>query len=177
MNSVIKYTAFSVAFVIMSLFGWEYTALRLNQEFSPSVALNSISTFAVKFWRSCGHFVAWLSSFLTFFDFDDMLKAAENLWKPTWETLTSFVYFYAGYVSEMKLYDHPYLVTAGTIILVSLITYLSYYFGLLEYLVPVKNMISQYLPNFDNMVPSVDNQLKYANCINEQSPRRRRKHT
>lgn len=150
-------------------------AIRRNLEFSPSVVLNSMSTYAIRFWRACGTLIAKISSFLTFFDFDDMLKAAEQLWKPIWETLTSWVYFFTGYISEMKLYDHPYLVTAGSIIIISILWYIAHYFDLFRHLEPLKDFISQYIPETDNSTPNVDQSTYYPECSATRSPRRKNK--
>ena len=154
--------------LFLSMYVWEYTAIRRNLEFSPSVALTSMATYAVRFWEACGKIVAWVSSFLTLFDFDDLLKAAEQLWKPIWDTLTSWTYFFIGYVSEMNLYDHSYLITMGSIMIVSLLCYIAYYFGLFQYLEPFK----QYIPDFS---VSDDQSPYYSDCVDTaKSPRGKR---
>lgn len=123
-----KNILFSIGCLVAILYSWEYTAIRRGYEVSPSVWLNFVSTKAQHFWETCGIWAAWLSSFLTVFDFKDMAKAAKQLVTPAWATMTSWIYFPIGYVSEMNLYDYPYVIILGSITALSLICYLMYYF-------------------------------------------------
>ncbi len=126
------------------LYVWEYAALRRGYEVYPSLGFTFVSTKAKLFWETCGIWAAWLSSFLTVFDFTDMVKAAKQLVIPVWDTVTSWIYFPIGYVSEMNLYDHPYVVVLGSIMAVSAICYLMYYFDQWKRFTPMMNRFSSW---------------------------------
>jgi len=117
--------------VFVSLYAWEYTALRKNFEYSPSLTINLIADQCIAFWKACGRTVAWLSSFLTIFDFADMFKAAERLLYPIFKIVVSWTHFFVAYVVEMNLYDHPILITIGSLLLLCAICYILYRFNLI----------------------------------------------
>jgi hypothetical protein len=116
---------------ILGLYLWEYSAVRSDLAFSPSVYLQYVADILGRFFESCGHFVAWFSSFLTIFDFADMYKTGLRLVNPILEIIFSGYHFIIGYVSEINLYDYPYVVLAGSIIIITSILFAIYYFRIL----------------------------------------------
>ena len=121
----------AVLAICVTLFGWEYAAVRQELDYSPSITLNFIATKFSEFFEAFGRLIAWISSFLTIFDIDDMYTAAAQLLNPIVSIFTSWFYFFVGYVSEMNLYDYPYLVTFGSIIIIIAIFYALYRFNVL----------------------------------------------
>lgn len=130
--NIFKTIATGISIIGFLLFSWEYTAIRRELTYSPSVTLNKGVEFFRFICEELGNMAARLSSFLTIFDFSDMLKALNRLWTPCWQMITSGAYFFKGYVSEMNLYEHPYLVTLGSIILVFLVFYSLRFFNILK---------------------------------------------
>jgi len=130
----------------LGLYLWEYSAVRRNLDFSPSVYLQYVADILGRFFEACGHFVAWISSFLTVFDFADMYKAGLRLVNPIIEIIFSGYHFVIGYVSEINIYDYPYVVVAGSIIIVSAILFAIYYFVLYktvnDYITSVKDTVN-----------------------------------
>lgn len=115
---------FCIAFVII-VFGWEYALIHQEDVLKPSIILNKIADKAIAFWEWLGHIVAWVSSFLHWFNFEDALLTASNLFEPLVTLFWSWIYFIKGYTEQMDVYEHPYMVIFGSIMIV-IASYISY---------------------------------------------------
>lgn len=65
-----------------------------------------------------GELLYWLSSFLDWFDFDDLLKAIDNLATPTIRTICSPWFLVVGYMNSLCNATHPVVVWCSTILIV-----------------------------------------------------------
>jgi len=70
-----------------------------------------------------------------------MYKAGLRLVNPIIEIIFSGYHFVIGYVSEINIYDYPYIVIAGSIIIVGSILFAIYYFVLYK-------TVNAYITNF-----------------------------
>jgi len=119
---------FALLGAAVALYGWEYSAVRYELAFSPSIYLQYIADTLGRFFEAYGRFVAWISSFLTIFDFSDMYTAGLRLVNPLIEIILSGTHAIIGYVSEINVYDYPYVVVAGSIIIIAATIFAIYYF-------------------------------------------------
>ena len=159
------------------VFSWEYVAVRRKLEMSPSFVLNKVAKNFQWGWEKLGCFVAWVSSFLTVFDFTDMLEAGKRLVTPIVSTLTSGFYFFKGYIQEMNLYNHPYLVTLGSGILLAGLFYILQKYGFFVFVysfLPASPVQHQNEPEY---VPSAEEFLASAPSTPTTRGRRRWKAT
>ena len=137
-----KNVVISVLVVSTLIFFWEYTAVRQEYEISPSLVFNKTAHGCQWFFQKVGTSAAWVSSFLTMIDFEDVVKTFKRLLMPLWDICTSFLYLVEGYVMTMNVYDHPYLVTLGSLVLVTVILCALYYFNLLHHCLRVLMWLS-----------------------------------
>ena len=153
------------------LFSWEYVAVRRKLETSPSFVLNKVAKNFQWGWEKLGCFVAWVSSFLTVFDFTDMLEAGRRLVTPIVSTITSGFYFFKGYIQEMNLYNHPYLVTLGSGILLAGLFYILQKYG---FFTGVFGWICSHLPaspiQYENVSENMANIEEVLSCCDIPPP-------
>ena len=77
----------------------------------------------VKVWTFLGKICVWISSFYTWIDPTDLLATLNELFSSIWKFLFPWLEFFRAYVTNMKLYDHPYLISFGSATLVGLLSY------------------------------------------------------
>ena len=117
MNSYLK--LLFIAFAVF--FSWEYTALSYDHGYKPSDTLYSIAGMCQDIWEFVGYVCAKLSSFFTWVKFKRVLTVLHNMFEPLIKIFTSIFYFFKGYVDTAKLYEHPYLVGLGSIVLIGVL--------------------------------------------------------
>ena len=98
--------------------GWKYT---------PGYFIDLVATFFEKVWAKIGRLCVWISSFYTYIDLKDLWLTCDQLVGPCVRFFFSWTQAITTYVSEMKLYDHPYLISLGTGTIVALISALVYH--------------------------------------------------
>ena len=167
MNKIIS----ALSLLSFCVFAWEYVAVRRKLEMSPSFVLNKVAKNFQWGWEKLGCFVAWVSSFLTVFDFTDMLEAGKRLVTPIVSTLTSGFYFFKGYIAEMNLYNHPFLVGFGSLTILSGLFFLLWKFGFLTKFV----MLADRHFNSHSSQPYYPQPYSESNKANNPSPRTTRK--
>jgi hypothetical protein len=105
----------------------EYALRELGFQQRPSYHLSIIANWSIRFWRFLGETFAWLSSYLDWFDMTKLLQTIRDLFLPVWNIMTSPIWFLWGYINTADLYNHPYLVVLGSVILITLISATIYY--------------------------------------------------
>lgn len=99
---------------------WQYVA-ETTDIIKPSMCIDKVANCLKFMFGSMGKCFAHLSSFYLILKFDRLFVAIQQLVISTWQLLTSYTEFITGYMSTAMLYDHPYMVVAGSLTLVGLI--------------------------------------------------------
>ena len=76
-----------------------------------------------------GKLLAKISAFLEWLDWELIKQALHDFFKPIFDTLFSWLWAAKGYIETMSLYDHPYLVALGSIIIVIICYFALCYLG------------------------------------------------
>ena len=124
---MLSYILYPFSF-FLSIFFWQYAAKRNDWFFKPTYFIDLVTEQLVRAYTYLGKIVVWISSFYTFFDFKDLIETFEELCISVKNFLFSWQSFITSYVSNMSFYDHPYLISLGSITLISLALYLVYIF-------------------------------------------------
>ena len=93
----------------------------------PSFFLNKIAKFFMDLFELLGYFCAKISSFYELIKWEEIKLTLYDLFKPSFDICSSPLYFIKGYVEEMNIYDHPYMIIAGSITIIILVLYGLYY--------------------------------------------------
>ncbi len=109
------------------IFTWQHVARKQKWTWKPSYILDLITNQLVKVWNFLGKVCVWISSFYTWIDPSDLLATLNELFTSVYHFLFSWKAFIESYVSNMNLYDHPYLVSCGTATLVALLSYIVWF--------------------------------------------------
>lgn len=123
--------------IVVSSIIWEYIAKRKKSNVKPSVGLTHTATFFSNGWRCLGELAAKISSFYTYLDFREIKEALHDLWKPIIELCFSWFQFFNGYFTTANLYNHPYLISFGSLTLLILLGWLGHYFDVWTKVLPM----------------------------------------
>lgn len=115
---------YSTAAALLGTVVWEHIARKKNSNVKPSVGIDYVYQKSKAGFTKLGEGLAVLSSFYTYVDLKDVGQTVSDLTEPTLKTLVSPYHMVRGYLAQANLYNHPYLVTAGTLTLVPLSYYL-----------------------------------------------------
>ena len=116
-----------LSITFFTVFSWEHYARTHEKTFKPSVFISWLATKFQTFYTRVGKIVAWVSSFYTMIDLKELWVTYDNLAKPTVDLLTSGLWTFKSYYDEMKLYDHPYLITLGSGTIVAVLSTVIYW--------------------------------------------------
>ena len=101
----------------IGVFGWEYVAKRQSSLIKPSTALTYVADFSYDLFYGIGSIAAKLSSFLTLLNFNEVIETGHDIIKPVINMVISPYHMITGYINTSLLYDHPYMVAAGSLTL------------------------------------------------------------
>lgn len=118
------YVALAISFTIFVL---QHVGRKQGWTYTPGYFIDLVATFAEKAWAKIGRFCAWISSFYTYIDLKDLWLTCDQLVGPVVRFFFSWTKAITAYVSEMKLYDHPYLISLGTSTIVAILAALIYH--------------------------------------------------
>lgn len=110
--------------VFLCVFAWEYIGKLVNTTYIPSVFLNMVASYCESVWVTVGYYIAKISSFYTYVNFTELFDSFLDIFRPSVEIVTSPFYAIKGYVTEMNVYNHPYLIAFGSLTLFFAATYL-----------------------------------------------------
>ena len=132
-----------LTFLIMYII--EYICFKTGVEIKPSAVFKFIYHYLKEFFQNMGKFCAWISSFLTFIEFEELVQVAKDLFEPIFDILLSWIYFFKGYIDKAMLYvNKNVLVYIGSIILIGIIYGLICYFGFEDNLIMWMNRIIEF---------------------------------
>lgn len=112
---------------LVSVFVWEFATLHKPDALKPSDVLEHVYTFSEKMFTKVGKAFAWISSFYTLLDLQDLGTAFCNLILPTIRIILSPLATVHGYLTYAKVYDNPWLVCAGSFTLAGIFLYFVHY--------------------------------------------------
>lgn len=101
----------------VSIITWELVALRHASHMKPSVGVTMVANQAHRVFSHLGRGFAWMSSYLTIVDLQDLYRAVDDLTRPTLNLLTSPLAFVEGYWEIAKQYKYPLVIALGSSIL------------------------------------------------------------
>lgn len=109
--------------IAVSVLLWEYILLEweLDDWYAPSDALTTVSGWCRDVWEWIGWLAAKISSYLTWIRLEKLMQALRNLLLPVAEICLSPFYIIKGYTDTMKLYEHPWKISLGSILLLLLV--------------------------------------------------------
>lgn len=123
----------ALAIIATIYFGWEYAAID-EQGNSTYFKPSDIWIWMVHKWDDLleflGFCLAYVSSFLTCLKMNRVLHMVHNQVEPIVNFITSPYYFFKGYMDVAVLYEHPYIVGAGTCLLMIILFILNMKFDL-----------------------------------------------
>lgn len=102
--------------------------IKFNTQVKPSTYIWILCGWYQYLWKLIGKAFAYLSSYLEIINIYDLITAFVDLIRPIISIIKSPYYFVKGYMSVAFLYDHPYMITTGSIILILGIGYLKYHY-------------------------------------------------
>lgn len=107
------------------LFAWEHGARKMSPPDSdvarPSWAIMRMADVACDVFEWCGIQWAWVSSFYTHINLEDLGMTLHELASPSIKLVTSPLFAVKGYLETIDLYDHPYVIVAGSVTLVAVV--------------------------------------------------------
>lgn len=106
---------------------WQCIAIKLDKSghnyIRPTTMLDFITAKVKYVCFHIGKFIAYISSFYEYLALGEIFDALCELTNSTWNLLTSGFQIIRGYISVSHLYEHPYLVTCGSITIVAALAY------------------------------------------------------
>ncbi len=122
-DNVSRRTLWTIIVIPTIVFLWEYANFYKEDVIKPSTILWDCVAWLRTFWEWLGGFFAWISSYLAWFNLDDAFKTFFALVEPIWECFASVWYFFKGYYEYMNIYEHPYMIIFGSIVLIIAVCY------------------------------------------------------
>lgn len=135
-----------------SIFFWQYTAKRNDWFLKPTYIIDLVTEQLVNFYTFLGKIAVWISSFYTFFDFKDLRETFNELCDSILNLLFSWTSFISSYVTNMNFYDHPYLITLGSVTLIGLLLYLVYRFRNWRFFQMISNFVVNRIKSMDPII-------------------------
>ena len=105
-----------------------------NINYKPSDMLQFIADKSVDLFWNIGKFFAWISSFLTIIDMNELIKTFWDIGSPICQFITSPLYMINGYLEQAMTYyvNKTSLIFMGSIMLIASIAYLCYRYSLIS---------------------------------------------
>lgn len=150
-SRMLSYILYLTSF-FFSVFFWQYAAKRNDWVFKPTFFIDLVTEQLTRIYTFLGRIAVWISSFYTFFDFKDLIETFEELWISVKNLLFSWKSFIQSYVSNMNFYDHPYLITLGSITLIGLALYLVYRFRHWTFFQMIGNFVLSLIKYFNSFL-------------------------
>ncbi|AYV77102.1 MAG: hypothetical protein Barrevirus12_11 [Barrevirus sp.] len=110
-----------VAFLI---FCWQHIARKNGYKYKPSYILDTLTSYLIRLWTFLGKICVYLSSFYTWIDPNDIWATLKELFASVYHFLFSWTSFFQSYITNMKFYDHSYLISFGSATIVAIIAFL-----------------------------------------------------
>jgi hypothetical protein len=102
---------------MFSILVWEHVGRGHEMNFRPSIGLKIVAGWAQDFFTRFGKFFAWVSSFLTNIDLQEVWKTIYDIGRPIFDICTSVFYFAKGYVEyATEFVNKTWLVYVGSIV-------------------------------------------------------------
>jgi hypothetical protein len=114
---------YTLAGITFGTFAWEHAGRLNHWAYRPSIGLGHVATFAINRFTDLGRIIARLSSFLTYLHLEEMFETIGAVVTPAWKLIISPFYTITGYFSQIKFYNHPYLVVVGSMSLVAAVAF------------------------------------------------------
>ena len=108
------------------IFFWQHLGRKYNLTWKPTYIIDLVTAQLVRIWTFLGKVCVKISAFYSWIDPSDLLATGYELFVSVSKFFFSWTYFITSYVSGMKLYDHPYLISLGSATLVGLISWICY---------------------------------------------------
>ena len=158
-----------------SIICWQHVGRTRGLLWRPSHIIDLATEQLTAFWTFLGKLCVYISSFYTWLDLWQIFESISELCRSITKFFFSFKAFIESYTVNMKFYDHPYLISLGSVTIIAALLYITcYIFG---WHISLSNYIKTRLDNYNNSVSS--NQYYCSNepdqCINNQSPKRARR--
>ena len=109
--------------LFLPFYFWEYAYVHDPYAVKPSTLITNLVVRSRTIFEWLGNRLAWVSSFLDWLDLKDMIKAFKNLCEPMIDLCITPLYTVKGYIDQLNIYDHPYMVFVGTLILATSLWY------------------------------------------------------
>lgn len=177
---MLSYAIYTIGFFVSAFF-WQYTAKRNDWIYKPTYFIDLVTEQFNTIYNWLGRFAVWISSFYTFFDFKDLIETFQELYISIKNLLFSWRTFIVSYTSYMSFYEHPYLISLGSLTLISLVLYLLYTFRNTWPIYVVSDFVSSKVNQMNEYFNSGEQVMSRPyddECINNKrtkSPRRPRK--
>jgi hypothetical protein len=107
----------------LTIFTWELVALKHPSQFKPSVGITFLANQSYRAFSWLGRSFAWLSSYLTIVELQDLYRAAEDLLRPICNLFASPLAFVKGYLEFATTYKYPIIIGLGSSILLAVSVY------------------------------------------------------
>lgn len=139
---------YGIAFAIIFTIVLQHVGRKHEWKITPGSIIDSAATFCEQLWEKIGRFCVWISSFYTRIDLKDWWITIDQILGPSYRFVMSWTKFITTYVYEMKLYDHPYLISCGSATIVGAFSYLLYlkYSWIEPYVTIVYGQTSRLIP-------------------------------
>jgi len=121
MNKLAKSLVISISVFLIAL-AIEHNFRDTENIFKPSIVLGKVAEVFEDFFEQIGKFCAWVSSFLTIVNLDELLESLRRLVEPMLRISFSACYLCVGYFDYLLDMKKPYLVLAGSLMILCIIT-------------------------------------------------------
>lgn len=128
MNNFGKFLYISIGIFIMAL-TLEHYFRDTENILKPSLVLGKVAEMFEDFFEQLGKLCAWLSSFLTLIKLDELFESIRRLLEPMLRILFSAYYFCIGYFDYLLDMRKPYLVLAGSLVILFITTCIMKYYS------------------------------------------------
>lgn len=109
--------AIGAAAISSSVIAVEIIQKRRKSDKKPSVVANYCADASKRGFSWVGNKLAQVSSFLTVIDMGEVSDAIKDVMGPTCHTVVSPLYTIKGYFDGVNVYDHPWIVVTGSLII------------------------------------------------------------
>lgn len=129
-KKLIKQIMMGTVSAAMIMFMWEHLGRKRGLKCRPSSGLTVCAEYSQSWCKQAGKFVAWLSSYLTKIDMNDLLETTSDLTKPLVGICVSPCFFFYGYYKGAIEYvrgteKQSSLVYAGSVLGIGVICFLT----------------------------------------------------
>lgn len=93
--------------VPVGLFVWEHIAITNGLKIRPTLAINQVTRACRAMWRFAGMGFAYLGSYYKYLHMEELGVTIMSFAKSFRDLITSGGYFWKGFTSVAKYYNHP----------------------------------------------------------------------